>query len=259
MTHEAKNPINSDFTLLEILEALEELRGGQIHELADHTGLTKSTIHNHLSTLRQRGYVIKRPGGYYLGLRFLQLGEASRNYGPLYSFARGKIDTIATETGELANLVAYENGRGVYLYRTQGNLEVRFSTEAGARHDLHCTATGKAMLAFSPDSVLDEIVDNHGLTQHTDSTITTRAELEEDLKQVREDQLALDLEEYEKGLRCIASPILDDDDRALGAISLAGPAMRFTGDYYHEELAEAVKSAANVISLNITRAEESTY
>ncbi|WP_135303956.1 IclR family transcriptional regulator [Haloarcula amylovorans] len=259
MTHNAKNPINADLTLLEILEALERLGGGRIQEVAAETDTTKSTVHNHLSTLRQQGYVVKDGDMYSLGLRFLQLGEAARSRGPLFAFGRSEVDSIAAETGELANLATLENGRGVYLYRTQGERDVRFSTDAGERHDLHCSATGKAMLAYSPESALDDVISTHGLTEHTENTITTRDDLEADLEAVRENQLALDLEEYEKGLRCIASPILDEEDRAIGAISLSGPAMKFTGEYFHEELAEAVKSAANVISLNIPRAAETSY
>ncbi|MBV0903541.1 IclR family transcriptional regulator [Haloarcula salina] len=259
MVHTAKNPIRSDLTLLAILEGVERLGGGTIREVADETGITKSTVHNHLSTLRQEGYVIKKGDSYQLGLRFLTLGEAARNQGPLFAFGRPEADRICTETGELTNLSTIENGRGVYLYRTKDEPEVRFSTDAGEYHDLHCSATGKAMLAFLPDRVLDDVIETHGLTEHTPNTITSRDALEDELETVREEQLALDLEEYEKGLRCIASPILDENDETLGAISLSGPAMKFTGEYYHEELAEAVKSAANVISLNITRTDESTY
>ncbi|WP_042662996.1 MULTISPECIES: IclR family transcriptional regulator [Haloferax] len=258
MPHKAKNPINSDLTLLEILNGLEELGGGRIQDIVNETGITKSTVHNHLSTLRQQGFIVKDGDQYYLGLRFLRLGEVARNRGPLFSFGRPEADKVANETGELTNLSTVEHGRGVYLYRTQSEREVRFSTAAGEYHDLHCSATGKAILAFSPESVLDEFEDVHGLTRYTENTITNREELEESLETVRERQLALDLEEYEKGLRCVASPILDKDDRALGAISVSGPAMKFTGEYYRETLAEAVKSAANVISLNITRTEE-TY
>lgn len=259
MAHEAKNPVHTDLTLLEILEGLERLGGGQIRDIAAETGITKSTVHNHLSTLRQRGYVVKSGDDYHLGLRFLQLGEAARNRGPLFTFGRPEADDIANQTGELTNLATHENARGVYLYRRRGESEVRFSTDAGERHDLHCSATGKSILAYSPPSLLDDVISTHGLTQYTQNTITSRAELEADLESVRENGLALDLEEYEKGLRCIAAPILDADDRALGAISISGPAMKLTGDYYREELAETVKSAANVISLNISRADETTY
>lgn len=259
MTHEAKNPVNSDLTLLEILEGLERLGGGRIQDIANETDITMSTIHNHLSTLRQQGYVVKDGDTYHLGLRFLRLGEAARNRGPLFTYGRPVADEITNETGELTNLSTVENARGVYLYRTQSEQEVRFSTDAGEYHDLHCSATGKAILAFSPESVLDKVENEHGFTEYTQNTITSRDELKEELETIREEQLALDLEEYEKGLRCIASPILDENDRALGAISLSGPAMKFTGDYYHEELAEAVKSASNIIGLNITRADETVY
>lgn len=259
MPYEAKNPINSDLTLLEILGGLEELGGGRLQEIARETGTTKSTVHNHLSTLQQQGYVVKHDETYHLGLRFLELGEAARNREPLFEFGRPEADNLASETGEFTNLATIENASGVYLYRQQGEPEVQFSTDAGERHALHCTATGKAMLAYLPASVVDDVVDTRGLTKSTQNTIIDREDLEENLDEVRENQLAMDLEECEKGLRCIASPILDEENRALGAISVSGPAMKFTGEYFHETLAEAVKSAANVISLNISRADKVVY
>lgn len=258
MTYNAKNPVSSDQTLLTILERMERMGGGTIQEIAAEIDITESTVHNHLSTLRQEKYVIKEDDRYHLGLRFLALGEAARNQGPLYTFGRPEADRICTKTGELTNLATIESERGVYLYRTQRDSAVRFSTDAGDYHDLHCSATGKAMLAFLPEKALDEVIERHGLTEYTENTITSREALEDELETIQNNQFAKDLEEYEKGLRCIASPILDDNDQTLGAISLSGPAMKFTDDYY-DELAEAVKSAANIISLNLTRAEESQY
>lgn len=259
MEYTAKNPVASDLTLLSILETMEE-HGGCIgfNELVDQVDVTKGTVHNHLSTLRQRGYVTADGDTYCLGLRFLRLGEGARSRNPVFEVGRTQIDKLARETGELANLATHERGHGVYLYRVQGDPNVQFATDAGVRHDLHCSATGKAMLAYTPPSELDRILDARGLEARTEHSITTRAELDAELERVREEGLAFDLEEYEVGLHCVGAPVLDSDNRAAGAISVSGPATRFSGEYFGETLAEAVRETANVVSLNLNRIADSS-
>jgi len=80
-------------------------------ELAEHVGTTKSTAHNHLSTLRQRGYVVKLEDEYHLGYRFLEIGEETRYRTPLYEFARPELESLAEEVEGLVNLCSEENGR----------------------------------------------------------------------------------------------------------------------------------------------------
>jgi hypothetical protein len=95
----------------------------------------------------------------------------------IYQVAKPEVDELASGTGEHANLMIEEHGRGVFLYKAQGDDAVQLDTHAGMRVPLHTTALGKAILAHSPSETVDAIVERHGLQQVTDQTITTREAL----------------------------------------------------------------------------------
>ena len=250
----ATNPnvtVDATETTFRILEMLKELDGAGVTELATRLDIPKSTVHNHLVTLRENEYVVKDGTTYRVGLQFLELGEYTRNRMKIYDVARPEVEALADETGELANLLVEEYGLGVYLCRARGDQAVRVDTYAGMRVPLHCTSLGKAMLAHMPDERVDEIIDRRGLEPQTEATITDEETLREDLAAVRERGYALDRGERLSGLRCIAAPITDDSNRAVGAVSVSGPSSRMKGDRL-ERIPELVMSAANVIELNVS-------
>ncbi|WP_380678221.1 IclR family transcriptional regulator [Salinigranum sp. GCM10025319] len=252
MSHQAKNPVQSTVNTFAIVEALRELDGAGVSELAEHLNIPKSTVHNYLSTLEQEEYIVKEDSVYQVGIRFLELGAYARNRRQIFEIAKPEIDRLAEETGELANLLIEEHGRGTYLQRVRGENAVQVEAHVGTRVSLHSTALGKAILAFMPRERVEEIVDRHGLEQPTPKTVSSREELYDDLEEIRESRYALDDEERLKGLRCVAAPILSNDDRVLGAVSVSGPSNRIRGDRFREELPNKVLEAVNVIELNVT-------
>lgn len=251
MTKKATRPIRSDETLLSILEALEAATEPSIGELAESVDASKSTVHNHLSTLRQHGYVVKDGQSYRLGLRFLELGESVRTGTDIYDVARQHVDALSRETELLVNIAVEERGRGVYLYRTRVDDGVQLATRAGEAHELHCTATGKALLAHSPTERVESILRTHGLPELTENTITERDELLSELQQIRERGVAFDDEEYGRGLRCVGAPILDSDDAVVGAISASGPATELVDERFTSELPTRLEQTANRIELSL--------
>ena len=252
MTTTDRPTVQASKTTLRILEELMRLEGAGVTELAAELDIPKSTAHNHLSTLLESEYVVREGDAYRLGLRFLDLGEHTRNRQELYDIARPEIERLAEETGELANLLVEEHGYGVYLCRAKGDRAVGLDTYAGKRVHLHATSLGKAVLAHTAPDRREEILDQRGLPRRTDRTVTTREALAEELEVIRERGYAVDDGERLAGLRCIAAPITDCSDRALGAISVSAPASRMRGRRFEEEIPERVMSAANVIELNVT-------
>lgn len=255
MGNTAKHPVRTSERTLEVLEALRELNGAGVTELAQHLNAGKSTVHNHLSTLLEHEYVIKEDDKYRLSLRFLTLGGYSRNQLRLYKIAEPEVKRLANETGELVNLLTEEYGRGVYLYRSKGDRAVDIDTYAGKRIYLHNTALGKAILAHLPRSDVDEIIDKQGLPEESERTITDRADLYEELDRTRQRGYAIDDEERLPGLRCIAAPIERESGGVYGAISLSAPVSRMKGARFEEEIPEAVQSATNVVELNLNYSE----
>lgn len=251
MGEKATRPIRSAQTLLTVLEALERVGPAGVTRLATEVDASKSTVHNHLSTLREQGYVVTEGSEYRLGLRFLQLGERARTYTDVYEVARPEVNALADETKLLANLDVEEQGRGVYLYRSREGSDIRLSTRAGERHDLHCTATGKAMLAYLPDERLKQVLETPGLKRRTPNTITDESALRDHLATVQERGVAFDEEEYDRGLRCVGAPIRTGSGTVVGAISISGPAAELTGNRFRSELADRVVQATNRVELNL--------
>jgi len=252
MQPQRSSPIKSIDTSITIIEGLRRLDGAGVTELANELDIAKSTVHDHLESLEANEFVVQRGDQYQIGLRFLDVGGLARQRMDLYTIARPEIEELADQTGELANLVVEEHGRVVYLVMEQGENAVNIDTYVGKREYLHSTAVGKAILAHLPEESIDRIVETHGMAAQTENTITDRDALDDELEQVRSDGVALDLEENSKGLRCVASPVLDPDGAVLGATSVSGPTTRFQGDWFEDRLPELVKQISNVIEINVT-------
>jgi len=245
-------PIKAAKVSFDVIEALREREGAGVSELATALEMPTSTIHDHLRTLEQQGYLVKEDGEYRVGARFLELGEQARSRKKVYGIARPEVDSLAEETGEHANLLIEEHGLGVFLYKARGEDAVNLDTHAGMRVLLQTTALGKTILAYRPREEVEAILDEHGLPEITANTVTDRDELLDELETIRERGYALDDEERVQGMRCVAAPILSDDQEAIAAVSVSGPRSRMAGDRYTEEIPELVLRSANVIEVNMT-------
>lgn len=251
----AKHPIKGTEKTILIVETLKQMDGAGVSELADRLCLSKGTIHDYLSTLRQYNYVVKEGETYHVGLGFFELGEYARDRLPIYHVAKPEVAKLAEETGELANLLYEEHGLGVYLYRARGENAVTLDTHTGKRRYLHNTALGKAILAHLPRSRVDEILDQHGLPRVTENTITDRDDLFAELEEVRERGYAYCNQERVEGLQCIATPLVSRaDEHVLGAISIAGPTTRMASERIDNEMRSKLLQAANVIEINVNYA-----
>lgn len=253
MGEQAKHPVRTTSRTLEIIEALKRLNEAGVTKLADELRMTKSTVHNHLSTLEEHEYVNNTGGTYSLGLRFLELGGYTRNGMKLFEMGKPEVDALAERTGEVVNLAVEEHGKCVYLYRAKGTQSIRLDIHVGERMGLHTTALGKSMLAHMSERRIDEFLETTSLKAATDRSITDPDALREGLSTIRERGYAIDDEERVKGLRCVAVPILRDDE-IIGAISVSAPTSRLKSGRLSEEILEAVNSAANVTELNVANA-----
>lgn len=247
-----QNTVKTAQTTFKLLEQLKRENGATLTELTKKFDLSKSSIHNYLNTLEQEGYVIREEDTYHVGLRFLDLGGHARHRERLYDIAKEEVTELASETDELANLLVEQHGKGAYLHRAHGKDAVKTDSYIGQRVYLHNTALGNAILAHLSRNHVNRIIDRHGLPATTENTITEREELFTRLERVRKEGTALDDEERVNGLRCVAVPIVNNNDTVEGAISVSGPTSRFQGEWFREELPKKLKNVANIIELNIT-------
>lgn len=236
-----------------IIEQLGERGGCGISELAESLSISKSTVHNHLQTLRSLGYVVQDGDEYRLGLQFLGLGDRARQHHDLYHVAKPETDSLVEAVGERAQVMVEDDGVGIYIYQSLADQAVRTDSHIGTVVDLHATSVGKAYLAHLPDDRLDEVLEAISFTKQTPDTLTEVESLRAELDEIAERGYAFNDEERTVGMRAVGAPILSaDDDRVLGAISVSGPTTRMKGTWYREEVPEMVTQSAQIIGIRAT-------
>lgn len=248
---DSEPPIKSARTTFDIIERLVELDDAGISKLAAELDKPKATIHDHLKTLDQLGYIHKEGQTYKAGTKFLRLGEQIRANRKIYRIAKPELEKLARKTGEHASLMIEENELGVYLLNVESQNTVNIVTPVGAATKLHTTAPGKAILAHLPQERIDDIIDQKGITPETSNTITDREALIEELERIRQQEYAVDHEEGLKGMRGIAAPVFNRKEQEVaGAISIYGPSQRSSTDDIEEESLNELHRIVNVVEIN---------
>jgi len=224
----ARYPIRSLEAGVGVLLHLGRVGNGGVRALSAALGLTPSRTHRVLETLRQLGFVEQDPKThvYHLGYRLFELGTIVARQRGFASIARPYLEELAKFTGETTKLAIANQGELLYLDVVESSQMLRISEQVGTRAPLHCTAMGKALLAFGPPTLLEQVLASQSLLQFTPQTITTAVELRRAIALVRSDGYAIDNEEFIEGSRGLAAPIIGTDGTAEAAISIAGPSVR---------------------------------
>lgn len=252
MTDErAGRTVQSDEKLLSILSTIREEEIKSVTELAAELDCAKSTVHSHLATLEDHGFVTRFGNEYNIGLQFLDYGIYSRGQRLIFQAARERVDELAAETGERVWCISEEHDQAVYLYSAEGDHAIHTHENVGRHTSLHHIAAGKAILAHLPDERVSDILDHTGLEEHTANTITNRSEFMDELETVRERGVAFNHQESMEGLHAIGAPIKRAGEGVYGAISIGGPANRLTKEKLENELTDLLLATANEIEINI--------
>ena len=214
---------------LGLLEALASPGELGLVELAARAGLQPSTAHRLLSTLVGRGYVIQTAdtGRYLLGYKVLELASfVNGRTAHLRALARPHLVSIQKITGETTNLTVLEGPQVVYIDQVEGSRSVRMFTQVGRAVPAHTSAAGKVILAFYASDLVEKLYAEEPLGQLTPRTLTTLEGLGDELARIRRRGYAIDNEEHEEGVSCVAAPIFDHEGEVRAAISVSGPAPR---------------------------------
>ena len=234
-----------------IVELVRESRTATLAELTAETELAKSTVHAHLKTLTNLGFIVREGNDYRLSLRFLELGEEARNHRTEFRLIKEHVEALADRFDERAQFIVEENGEGVYIYRETGSRAVQTDSGVGRRINLHSTAAGKAILASFSEERVREIIDQHGLATVTDQTITDEEALFTELAAIRERGFSFNQEENLDGLNAVGVPVHDATGSVLGALSVSGPSHRVKGKRLEVEIPDLMLGMANEIELNL--------
>ncbi|WP_226482552.1 IclR family transcriptional regulator [Natrinema amylolyticum] len=230
-----------------ILEALKTEEGVTIADLTERTDLSKSTVYRHLTTLTDLGYVVERDGEYYVGFRFVELGEQARSRRVGYTAAKRAVFELGQETDERAVFMVEEDDEAVYVHR-YGSLS---NTLIGHRRPLHSMASGKVILAERDDDAVSDYIDDVGLEALTPNTITDPDALFEDLERIRDRGYGVNDQEHMDGLRGVAVPVYTPEDDFLGSLGIFGPTSRFSDEYVHDDLSARLRDKAGEIRVTL--------
>jgi len=217
--------VDRAFAVLEALAADERPVG--IAELVDLTGLPQGTVHRLLQSLHQRGYVRRDAARKYsLGTSAVRLADAAQR--AMVRSARPHLAELVAISGETANLAVLEGDDVVYVAQVPSPHTLRMFAEVGRHVPPHSTAVGKVLLAGMPRERALAVLRRTGLAPRTPTTITDLDAFVAELDLVTGQGWAADEEEQETGVRCVAVPV-GAPGAALAALSLSGPADRFSG------------------------------
>lgn len=244
-------PLKTVKTAFRVVEIVQTFEGAEIADIANHLNLARSTVHGYVTTLEQDGYLTYEDGVYHLGMEFLNKGGHVRNRKPEYEIIISKVNDLADQTDERAQLIVEEYGLGTYIHTATGDNAVHMNARIGKQSQLHASAAGKAILACLPEKRVTEIIDRHGLPSFTPETITAQDELDDELKAIHDRGYAINDQESVEGLRSIGAPIVSNET-VIGAISISGPAHRMKGDWFTDEIPDIVLGATNELQLNIS-------
>ncbi len=210
---------------LKILILLEHSRNGMgTTEVATQLAIDKSSASRLLQTLANYGFVEQDQltARYLLGPQLVTLGQHLLNRITLRDHARPYLHELVDKTGECAHLAILAQRQALYVDQVESTAKLRVESEIGTLSPLHCTALGKILLAFGDSRIPDD------LTPFTHRTVTDRSTLEAQLAQTKKRGYAIDDEEYNYGVRCVAAPVTDHQSALVGAIGISGPAGRVT-------------------------------
>jgi len=236
---------------LDILEAFnynEEELG--VTELSQKLNLHKNNVFRLLATLETRGYIEQdeKTGNYRLGIKIFEVANVFLHHLGLRRQARPILEELVSKCNETAYLAVTEGTDVVYVLMQETTHTVRVIPRLGHRLPAYCTASGKIQLAYESQDHLHELFKGHPLPKRTANTINDLDRLLEQFAQVARQGFALDNEELEEGVCCVAAPVRDYTHKVVAAVALSGPASRFSSERVLNDLVPLVNEAGAKIS-----------
>jgi DNA-binding IclR family transcriptional regulator len=246
---EPKNPIQVIERMMKLLDLLaEHPEPLGLKQIAQYTSLHPSTAYRILAAMATDRLVDRvEPGSYRLGMRLLELGTMVRSRISVREHALPMMRELHAQTGETVNLSVRHDDEIVYVERTSsGRSAMRIVHMIGARAPLHVTSSGKLFLLEDGFGKLRDYAKRTGLAPHTRNSLATLAALERDLERTQRQGWAIDNEEAEIGVRCVAAGVRDDSEQLIAALSISTPADRMKPQW-----GALVKEAVERISRSI--------
>lgn len=236
--------------VLEVFNKFKKYEMG-VTEISKYTGLNKSTVHRFLLHLKSLGYVQfnKTTKKYFPGHKILELSGFLLQRLDIINLAKSEMEVLMQETQKTTHLVQLNGLKAIYISKVENPKSIVRYSYIGKNTDLYCTAVGKVLLAYLEEKELNEILSKLEplMKKYTENTVVSLLELRKILFQVKKNGYAIDNEELEMGLKCIAAPIRNYKGNVIAAVSISGYAEDIK-DNKEKFLVQKVINAANNIS-----------
>jgi len=231
-TKQADRHVESVLAALDVLDCFLTTPSLSTKKIIECTGFTRNRTMRLTGTLLHKGYLMANVdrGGYLPGPKVRVLNSVFEQAHGMVLLARPILRELASETGESASLFVREGLERVVLAREEGTQTIRYNMTEGQRMELHTGASGKVLLAYEPDDVLQTLLSSVGLVKRTHSTITEAATLRRELCKIRQQGFAESAGERVADAGAVSAPVFDGAGHLAGALGLAGPLNRFTKD-----------------------------
>jgi DNA-binding IclR family transcriptional regulator len=230
---------------LTVLETIAQTGDTRLSTLVESTGYPPATIHRILGVLVRRRYVRQDAASrkYMLSLKCLEIFSRVKDNLEIITAARPVMQKMMEQTGETVNLVAFENLEAVYIDQLSNTKSLlRMFTRVGARVPLHSSGVGKAFLSHRPPAEALDYFRRAKKVPYTKNSIVNEDKFLQDLEETRMRGYAVDREEFEEGVGCIAA-IITQNGQVAGAMSISGPSSRILGANTDRLAADVVRSA----------------
>ena len=239
---------------LDILDVMAKAEGSMsLAEISKATNLNASTVHRLLATLQSRNFTRQDHDSkeYLLDPQCARIGKAALDQLDIGRECADVVRVLARETDELVSVAILANNQAVYVAtRLPATRLLRVFVQAGISVPLHCTGVGKAMLAYQSREEVEYLIGKQDLPAFTPNTTTNIFRLREELDRIRQQGYAIDNEEREIGVRCLAAPIFRGDGNVVAAVSVSGPPSRISIER-EDTIVPLVKTAATEISARL--------
>lgn len=237
--------IQKGLDVLELFKNRSHLSFTDIHAAL---GLHKSTIFRILHTLEINNYLFRDDEGKYtLGLNIFILGNSFSRESHIRRVATPHLQELSRQVSMTVQLGILEGTSVVILQKIDPTDSIRMFSRVGATVPAHCTGQGKTLLAFSPRETVERVINTHGLQRFTANTFTTPNSLFEELAAIRARGYAIDNSEHERHIKCVATPVLNDQGTVEAALSVTGLVLDFPDQQSVEVHARQLQVAAEHI------------
>ncbi|WP_181347855.1 IclR family transcriptional regulator [Thalassobacillus sp. CUG 92003] len=238
--------VDRAFKIIDLFDDLNpELK---ISEISTKLELNKSTVHSLLKTLKEHDYVRQDPetGKYSLGMKLVERSNFLMNSIDVRSIAKPTLIELSVDTGLAVHLVVLDGKTGVYIDKVESPTAIIGYSRVGRRVPIHSSAVGKVLVAYQSHDVQQDLLANYAYHQQTSNTITTADAFHAELHRVQENGYAMDAEENEPGVTCLAVPVYDHDRNVTAAISISAPSTRLAGEETERIIAKLKRTGLTI-------------